>query len=130
MTANTPVDIVMVHGTFAANADWTRSDSFLCNALHARFPNAEFFPFAWSGRNSHSGRIGAGNRLAEFLQSLKARSPDRPIFVITHSHGGNVLLYALSQTSAEACVNGCVFLGTPFINTRPRTLDLYISTIS
>jgi hypothetical protein len=130
MTPTTSANIVLIHGTFAPNAEWIRPDSFLCTALRVRFPSAEFFPFTWNGRNSHSARIASGKRLAEFLQALKAEGSGHPCYVIAHSHGGNVVLYALSQPSAEACVDGCVFLGTPFINTRRRDLALYLDTIA
>jgi hypothetical protein len=49
--------------------------------------------------------------------------------VIAHSHGGNVVQYALSQPSVEACVHGCVFLGTPFISTRCRNFKLFLDTV-
>ena len=98
MTTTKPARLVLVHGTFAPNAEWTHPDSYLCSALRTRFPSAEFLPFNWSGRNSHSARIAAGKQLGEFIRRLKNERPDRPCYVIAHSHGGNVALYALSRT--------------------------------
>jgi predicted alpha/beta hydrolase len=92
-------------------------------------PKRRILPFDWSGRNSHFARIAAGKQLGEFIRSLKADRPDRPCYVIAHSHGGNVVQYALSQPSVEACVHGCVFPGTPFISTRCRNFKLFLDTV-
>ena len=53
----------------------------------------------------------AGKELAAYIAALKLPPSDR-LFLVTHSHGGNVALYALSHPGTER-VEGIVFLATP-----------------
>lgn len=128
-----PVNFVLVHGTFARDAEWIQHDSTFSSILRSQFPNSRFFPFNWTGRNSHSARIEAGKHLANLLHSIRHDYPDENCFVIAHSHGGNVVLYALSASlDVDGCdlVDGCVFLGTPFLMTQKREIELFISTLA
>jgi pimeloyl-ACP methyl ester carboxylesterase len=125
-----PINVVRIHGTFSPNPEWFDKTSLLSKTLLVHFPNAQLIPFNWSGHNSHSERINAGSRLSKYLRDLRTDDPSRPCFVITHSHGGMVLLYALSQKSTQESIDGCVFLGTPFLRTRRRSLGEYIDTLS
>ena len=125
-----PINIVRIHGTFSPNPEWFDKTSLLSERLRAHFPNAKLLPFSWSGHNSHSARINAGSRLSEYVRDLRADDPSRPCFVVTHSHGGMVLLYALTQKSTQESIDGCVFLGTPFLMTRRRSLGAYIDNLS
>jgi hypothetical protein len=43
MSTTKSASLVLVHGTFAPNAEWTHPDSYLCTTLRIRFPSAEFF---------------------------------------------------------------------------------------
>lgn len=124
------VDIVLVHGTFARLAPWTREDSALCRSLRALLPDARIHAFPWSGRNSHSARIKAGRELAEYLRDEQAAKPGRRRVLIAHSHGGNVVLYALRYRQVPETVAGCVFLATPFLRTRVRPLGPFVSTLA
>lgn len=130
MVDSQPINIVRIHGTFSPKPEWFDKTSLLSKTLLAHFPNAQLLPFNWSGHNSHSARINAGSRLSEYLRDLRTDDPSRPCFVVTHSHGGMVLLYALSQKSTQESIDGCVFLGTPFLMTRRRSLGAYIDNLS
>jgi hypothetical protein len=48
--------------------------------------------------------------------------PNAHHFVVAHSHGGNVAMYALADESLASRVSGVVCLGTPFFACKPRNL--------
>jgi len=127
--------VVLVHGTFAPNADWTEPGSTLVRAIRAAEPadNTLFVRFNWPGsiggyqNNTNFVRYGAGQKLGELLWQLRKQHPRARIVVIAHSHGGNVALYAARHAPHLA---GMVLMGTPFISVSPRDLtgDLALST--
>ncbi len=74
--------------------------------------------FTWSGKNSHPSRMEAGKELADYIAGLKLDPSDR-LFLVAHSHGGNVALYALRCPGTEG-VKGIIFLATPFLQFGPQ----------
>lgn len=112
--------ITLVHGTFARGAPWTQEGSALWRALKERFgAAARIQRFDWSARNTHSARLRAGRELAKFLDRSAADNPGARNVVITHSHGGNVAIYACRHAAPQS-INDIVFLATPFIRCRDR----------
>lgn len=81
--------------------------------------------FVWSGKNSHKARTGAGQDLAKRIKKILGDHRDEQLCIVSHSHGGNVALYALDALSEELRkrVNGLVCLATPFLHFRPQQLD-------
>jgi hypothetical protein len=117
--------ITLVHGTFAAGAGWTRQDSALCAALRRQIPGASIEAFTWSGRNSNGARMQAARELAEWTDARLAkaqREESGPVrhYVIAHSHGGNVVLYACRFRSFADHLSKLVCLSTPFLSARRR----------
>lgn len=88
--------VTLVHGTFATDAEWTQPQSALSRHLTKALGCAVTFPrpFLWSGSNSHRARLVAGENLAEYLRDSIKQYPDSLHFIVAHSHGGNVALYA------------------------------------
>ena len=118
--------VTLVHGTWARKAKWVEEGSPLRRAVEARFPpgTTRFEVFRWSGRNSHSARLEAGSELRAFLRDLVGRFPESRLYVVAHSHGGNVALYGLRGLEPADGVAGVVSLGTPFIHCAARDLAL------
>lgn len=114
--------VILVHGTFARGADWTKGGSQLSEGLRERFPGAQQVRFDWSGKNNHSARMKAGEELAALGETL-AEGGCRRIFLVAHSHGGNVSLYSLRSKRMRDLVSGIVFLGTPFLPTEHRDVS-------
>lgn len=81
--------------------------------------------FIWSGRNSHAERLAAGDRLALEIETVRRECGDGPsparVFLVSHSHGGNVALYAGARLSPPP--EGIVCLATPFLHVEPLNLD-------
>jgi pimeloyl-ACP methyl ester carboxylesterase len=78
-------------------------------ALAAGFDTASF---SWSGANSHSARKAGAKKLVTALQALATRtgaSREDPleVFIVGHSHGGNVALEMLRKLpDSGPCVRG------------------------
>ena len=102
---------ILVHGTFACEALWTRPDSALSQAL-AIDPSIRLRRFSWSGRNSGVARYKAAGELAELIRSVQ--DDYRAVSLVAHSHGGNIVRLAL-ESDAIRPVENCIFLGTPFV---------------
>jgi len=105
----------LLHGTWAPGAAWTQPGSALAEGLRRRFgADTRIEALGWKGWN----RVGARHRgalaLAAHLRQLNL-APDQRHFVIAHSHGGNVALYAMRDEQAAARVSGIVTLATPFL---------------
>lgn len=116
--------VILVHGTFARGAPWTHADSLIAKAVQAELPFAKVVSFQWSGANSHSARIDAGSKLARFGNLLRDEGCQR-IWIVSHSHGGNVALYALRDPLMRESVAGIVFLGTPFLQITEHQVDRF-----
>src|SRR5688572_21240503 len=108
--------VVLVHGTYARRSRRFES-SVLVGALTDTFGTAvDVASFNWSGRNRFKDRKRGANELAEYLQALADRYPGARLFVVAHSHGGNVALHAIRLVDADARVDGLVCIATPFLH--------------
>jgi hypothetical protein len=81
-----------------------------------------FSRFCWTGSNSHTARLRAGEDLKKHLRGLTDKFRNARHFVVGHSHGGNVMLYAMKDEALANRVTGLVTLATPFISVRERKL--------
>lgn len=118
--------IVLIHGTFATDAPWTRPNSWfgqsLAEALARRsIASAELTFIDWSGGNSHTARITGSRALAAHVNAL-GLEPDDSCYLVGHSHGGNIALHAIVHNDAtREQVDGVVTLATPFLFFRDET---------
>jgi hypothetical protein len=108
--------IILVHGTFAKNAPWINETSSFSNGLKKFLGNkTKIVPFNWSGKNSYFERVAAGNQLSILLEETFKSHPNSQKIVIGHSHGGNVICYALKQIPEIASEFKIITLATPFL---------------
>ena len=115
--------ITLVHGTFARHASWTHEG--LLNDTLGGIKGVLLNRFCWSGGNSHTDRLEAGRQLADHLIALAEKFKNAKLFIVSHSHGGNVAMYALKHLEEKRIayrINGVVTLATPFITLRRRRL--------
>jgi hypothetical protein len=114
--------VTLIHGTFAPGAPWVEDGSQLCTAIQQAFPGGvEFRRFSWSGGNSLSARRTAAARLRERILGDPVPEGTRH-FVVAHSHGGNIALYALGDPQVRKRITGVATLATPFLIARKRDL--------
>ena len=83
-----------------------------------RKENIKVTPFNWSGKNSHKWRMQAGQQLVEYLKNAIQieKQTSEEIILLGHSHGGNVILYAMKDPVIAEGISQCVFLSTPFLS--------------
>jgi hypothetical protein len=103
----------LVHGTWARGARWAQEHAALPAAIRAKFGEVIFHILEWSGRNNDSDRSIAASRLETKIRTVQASFPHAPIFLIGHSHGGNVCVRAANRVRSLA---GLVTLATPFVH--------------
>jgi hypothetical protein len=87
--------VTLVHGTFDRHARWTKPDSLVCRRLQTAVEKLHIAPFDWSGLNSYLGRELAASDLADHIAYVTKRYPASRHFLIGHSHGGNLIKWAL-----------------------------------
>lgn len=115
--------VTFVHGTFARKASWIRGDSELSRALGEKL-RVKPLVFQWSGLNSSRARLQAAGQLRDHLRELLEKHRTARHYVIAHSHGGNVALYALQDEDLKKRISGVVCLSTPFLHVRERALPI------
>jgi pimeloyl-ACP methyl ester carboxylesterase len=106
---------VLIHGTFARGAAWTGDDSKLVATLRDSFPLSNIRRFLWTGHNSHAARLLAADQLRDEIEAIGREIPQAKLHLISHSHGGNVALYALREHKVAQLVASLVCISTPFI---------------
>jgi hypothetical protein len=118
----TPVVITLVHGTFSRNAAWCKEGSIFRTNLQAQLgPMATIEVCNWSGWNFNVSRLRGANVLGDQVLQIGRRG--HPQILIGHSHGGNVISYALRRSEVASHVKGVITLATPFLNAYPRPFE-------
>lgn len=113
--------ITLVHGTWAQDAEWPNENGPLARKLQESLGGRVLINrFGWSGGNSYWAREEAGKDLRQRLSRSVDQHRDAHHFVIAHSHGGNVALYALNEPRLAKSMSGLVTLATPFLSCEPR----------
>ncbi|MBH3426178.1 esterase/lipase family protein [Pseudomonas alkylphenolica] len=116
--------VILIHGTFARDASWIDDDGVLAATIREKSKDIQVIPFRWSGINSPTARIKAGYDLAAVGEKLNKQGC-RKIFLVAHSHGGNVALYSLRNLQMLKMVSGIWFLGTPFLTIFNRSVEKF-----
>ncbi len=115
--------ITLVHGTWGQESALAYDESSFSHSLLPQLPGQTVFqPFVWSGRNRHSDRLAAADLLKACVLEGVQLYPESNHFVIAHSHGGNILYYALRDAEFACTLKGVVTLSTPFIHVNRRPL--------
>ena len=107
--------VILVPGTFANQPDWARTDvagkTLAKELLQQLNPGDTVIPYWWSGGLSHLDRVAAAGKLAKLINDT--RLPDDDVYLVGHSHGGNVCLLAAAQS--EQPVAAIICMGTPHV---------------
>lgn len=90
-TEKKDIEIIIVHGTFAANFDWYQEggdfyEAVLLTAKKEFCCPVTILPFKWTGYLGCLSRIEASTKLAEHIIAS-----DKKTYTIGHSHGGNII---------------------------------------
>jgi hypothetical protein len=127
---NHPVQVTLVHGTWATRSRWPLAGSPLRTALENA--GAECHEFRWTGRNSHAARTRAAQQLPDHLRKVKGDTGGQAAqAIVAHSHGGNAAVHAawgLLGNQGGKTIK-VVSLATPFFFARLRGSVSILNTI-
>lgn len=106
---NHPV-VLFVHGTWSDPSVWDKLETYLANSND--IPTSVVFRrVKWSGGNSaFARRAGIGN-----FEKIAAEYAERPLYVVSHSHGANVVLAGSEKIRKR--VKCLICLNSPIITT-------------
>jgi Protein of unknown function (DUF2974) len=119
---NPNIHVMLVHGTWARKAEWTKEGSELWKKIEVEFPGAEISAFSWSGKNSARHRNSAAEDLCKELIRKISDNPNAHYFLVAHSHGGNIAVQAASDAAIARTIKGVVCMSTPFLAMRKREI--------
>jgi hypothetical protein len=131
----------LVHGTFAAETPWVSGKQshslrhYLAKELkteNVRFNDGFVWGKTglisrWSYDQTNKARLKGESELRNYLanQADPLDESERH-FIIAHSHGGNVAMYALKNQNLSQNVCGLICLATPFLYPRKRQLPVML----
>jgi hypothetical protein len=123
---------LIIHGTFAngtAHSWWQRGDGF-CEHLDDEVGNVwrivdgegerviTLYPLSWpSGSPTDAALTAGGALIARHLGELALNSPP-PLDIVAHSHGGNVIVRALTtalEENPDLRIRNLVLIGVPHV---------------
>lgn len=111
--------LVLVHGTAARGAPWTRhATSKLCKHLKGVAGLEPTFSYSdWTGSNTRQARVDGAEKLR--ADEHVRNAADGTLVLVGHSHGGSVIAQALVDDE-QLCKRtaGVVFMATPFVHAR------------
>ena len=129
----------LIHGTFGANTDWvnddpqTNSEGFRARLATALDKPVNYkIPPPWGSLGSflkklydltNEARLNGAEKLKHDILSTPKKLGEKH-FLIAHSHGGNVAMYALQDLKVKEQVDGVICLATPFLFPRRRPLSI------
>jgi hypothetical protein len=123
--------ITLVHGTFAPSAGWMSHGSPLRCALQAGLGGTvEFPPFVWDGKNDHESRARATEELAKQISDRLDVDPHALHAIISHSHGGNIVLRAAADPRVANRLSKLVCMSTPFFVPTKRDVVTAATTLT
>ena len=107
---------ILIHGTWASDTDWHLPGGTFYNELEksCHTCQATLIPYNWSGKLNHESRVQAAKGLVKIIQSYPI---DTAIYLIGHSHGGNVAALASRYLGYDIhnqhLIKALYTLGTP-----------------
>lgn len=132
----------LVHGTWARGlrgkpmklkSIWTDLNSDFCVNVRKLVPGqVTFSQFNWSGQNSFEARALAARDFTVYLTDAIRKAPKANHIVISHSHGGTVVMHALAAMDLdgkECPVKHAIFLSTPFAYLYQRKSDTMANSL-
>lgn len=119
--SESPLNVTLVHGTFARETAWIKPNSTLRRHCEEQCPGGvEFTVFQWDGRNDFTSRRKAADGLLVHITRQIEEKPNANHWIIAHSHGGNIALMAGQHCPANPGLAGIICLATPFFDLRVR----------
>ena len=119
--------VILIHGTYGRASKWAHPDKSVLKAgiidhlkKDSANPKIDIERFEWSGKNKGAARLKAAEDLKQLLR-LKISAGIKPIFLVAHSHGGNIAKQAYHEL--PKCYQSrvfCILMATPFLKLEQR----------
>lgn len=134
----------LIHGTFAANSTWVNDHEHdNPDGFRARLKAALNKPTSFSATPpwgstlitrrwrdlTNASRLNGADNLRRHILSLPRQNKQKH-FLVAHSHGGNVAMYAMQDKAVQERVDGLICISTPFLYPRRRPLSILALTLS
>ncbi len=112
----------LVHGTFEPNADWCDPGSIFYETLRRRLHRDQYIieELHWAAKNTFRSRY-AGSLMLQ-RKIARALAGSSSLFLVSHSHGGNVAVKASDAHFGKGVKHA--FIGTPFIRVKMKVTDI------
>lgn len=127
--------VFTIHGTNDAHPEgrgplWWQSGSAFESQLLSELAQrgvggVEIIPHHWSGANSDADRLAAARALAKRIDAAARQS--RPVALLGHSHGGNIIMEAVTQGRTGRLVRRIATFGSPFFHRRLKAVPWLIA---
>lgn len=110
---------ILIHGTWGADCSWyvTKGDFFDALEHTVCKKNSSVVSFRWSGGAGHEARFKAAQSLVKLIRTY---NPSVAIYIVAHSHGGNVATLASHMLEEEENnkhhIRALFTLGTPVMS--------------
>jgi len=120
---------IIIHGTWGLESNWYMPGGDFFDTLESIVcvKDSAVVPFCWSGGCGHESRLKAAHNLVKLI---KTYDPSIAIYIIAHSHGGNVGTLASQILSCDKCnkhkIRGLYTLGTPIMSNYLPNMDVIL----
>lgn len=110
---------IIIHGTWSADSAWymPKGDFFEALEQTVANKNSAVVSFRWSGGAGHESRLKAAHNLVKLIRTY---DPSVTLYVVAHSHGGNVVALASHMLEEEENnrhhIHVLFALGTPVMS--------------
>jgi RHS repeat-associated protein len=104
---------VIVPGTWWSTKDWNTDARFYKQVSNTFGKQAKILQ--WSGGNTKKARTEGAAMLEKMVREHKF-APGEKLNIVTHSHGGNVVIEAMHDVGNSHTINNLVTLGVPVRN--------------
>jgi hypothetical protein len=120
---------IVIHGTWGLESEWYMPGGDFFDSLECVVSqkNSAVVPFCWNGGLGHESRMKAAHNLAKFIATY---NDDVAIYVVAHSHGGNVAMLAshiLARNGRNKHrIRALYTLGTPVMSNYLPNMDVIL----
>jgi len=123
--------VIPIHGTWAKGASWTiagtKDGDRFQNSVRRNIREKVKFtkPFEWSGANQWLDREKGSKDLITYIKKQVKYNKSAAIFLVAHSHAGNLIRSALAtDPELSSMISGVVCMATPFLSAKKRDFSI------
>lgn len=118
---------IVIHGTWGAESNWYMPGGDFFDTLERTVctKDSAVVPFSWTGGAGHESRLRAAHNLVKLIKTYNS---DVALYIVAHSHGGNVATLASQFLACEKSnryrIRALYTLGTPVMSNYLPHMDV------